>query len=74
MNITTTRDTAISKDLLSWIDKKQKGRVLRKIDIMEYTGFSRSTVDVLMNGVSQCGARGRYYYEDVAKKIAGYNY
>lgn len=59
----------VYKDMLDWIKENNKPRVLTKDDVVEYTGLSRTTVDKLLYGVKETGARARYYYGDVAERI-----
>lgn len=70
MKQTNPRTATIGDDMLCWIRENRKGRILCRNDIAEYTGLSLSTVDRLTNGLNNVGGRGKYYYLDVAEKIA----
>ena len=60
----------IYRDLQQWIEKNGKSRVLTKEDIVEYTGLSRTTVDKMLYGVQETGARARYHFAHIAERIA----
>ena len=60
----------IYKDLQEWIKENGKSRVLTKEDVVEYTGLSRTTVDKLLFGVPETGARARYHFAHIAERIA----
>lgn len=59
----------LRQDLLEWCERNKKGRVLKKVDVMAYTGFGRSYVDNLLNGLPRVGSKVTYFYADVADRL-----
>lgn len=61
----------IEADILRW-GKEQSppvGRLLKKKDVMSYTGLSRKQVDKVLDGLSSVGSKTTYFYEDVAARL-----
>ena len=52
-------DTAkkMAADMLAWSEAHDRGRLMRKIDIRRYTGFSREKVDELTAYLQPVGAK-----------------
>ena len=67
MNRTTER---VAKDILAWNEARGRGRLLRKVDIIQYTGSSRDTVDRLTAHLQPVGGKTTYFYLDVAEALA----
>ena len=61
----------IEADILRW-GKEQTppvGRLLKKKDVMSYTGLSRKQVDRVLDGLNNVGGKTSYFYQDVATRL-----
>ena len=59
----------MAADMLEWSEARNRGALMRKIDIREYTGFSREKVDELTAYLQPVGAKATYFYLDVAEAL-----
>ena|GEM_PF-6445190 len=61
----------VAADIVRWAAEQDppRGRLLKKKDIMSYTGLSRTHVDKITNGLPKVGGSATYFYLDIADRL-----